>query len=222
MQTRSGKEVRYVDQRRKRPLQAEGTRVEIRTSATGEGTHTRWIRPPQPQPLRQETTMPSPSLNEQSSQAFITPSPHIPTEPPRGSPLQKQQRIGNPGIFNLGEDGGRVLLESQPSSDAQGLDQIAYTARQHALAAKRDQGGRRPRPLVGPTGTFIMPRVEPEEPPKQPAVPPPAPTPHPPNRNSPAPSEHLSQPLGPNGTHLISLEESQAGLGPEGTQLIFP
>ena len=165
--------------------------------------------------------MPSSSLDGESSQAFMTPPPHIPTEPPRGSPLQKQPRIGNPGIFNLWEDQGRMFLESQPSSDAEGLDQTAYTARQHALAARRNQGERRPRPLVGPTGTFIMPRAEHDESSNQHAVPTSVIPHHPPNHDSPSPFENLSQPLGPNGTHLIDLEESQAGIGPEGTQLIF-
>ena len=163
--------------------------------------------------------MPSSSFDGQSSQAFITPPPHIPTEPPRGSPLQKQERMGNPGIFNLWEDGGRMFLESQTSSDAEGLDQTAYTARQHALAAQQNQGGRRPRPLVGPTGTFIMPRVGS---PDQPVAPTPPPVQRLPSHDPPAPSENVPRRLGPNGTHLIDLEESQAGLGPEGTQLIFP
>ncbi|KAF8157052.1 hypothetical protein B0H34DRAFT_484210 [Crassisporium funariophilum] len=76
-------------------LGREGTVIEITPSATGQGTHIRWLRQSEhndtPEVLCEDLNV---------DPRFVTPSPV--SKPLGGSPppLQRQPRISNPGIYN--------------------------------------------------------------------------------------------------------------------------
>ncbi|KAF8799752.1 hypothetical protein BYT27DRAFT_7245970 [Phlegmacium glaucopus] len=81
-----------------KPLVREETIIEITTSATGLGTHIRWVRQPQhpneiPEILSHDLTL---------DPRFVTPTPEIPTHLTTPPKLTPRRRIGNPGIFNSG------------------------------------------------------------------------------------------------------------------------
>lgn len=110
------------------------------------------------------------------------------------------------------EDKGLLRLpESEPSTE--GLDLLAYSARQKALTTQREEGRRPIRPIVGPTGTFIIPKDEDDNSSARPVQ---VKLGQSPAQSSPPPDGVL---LGPNGTHLIDEEEARARLGPNGTHL---
>lgn len=76
----------------------EATVLEITSSATGLGTHIRWVRAPQGPNEIPEILSPDMTLDPR----FVTPAPETPAmirTPPK---LSRQQRIGNRGIFNTG------------------------------------------------------------------------------------------------------------------------
>lgn len=80
-------------------LGREATVVEITSSATGLGTHIRWLRPPQGPNEMPEILSPDMTLDPR----FVTPPPETPALMMRTPPkLIRQRRIGNPGIFNTG------------------------------------------------------------------------------------------------------------------------
>lgn len=210
MNTRSGKNVPHTDQRRIRALQQpEGTQVEATASIMGEGTSQLHARPPQ------EPASSSPALPERHNPSS-TPPAHVPTVPPKASPLRKQQRIGNPGIVGVWEDVGLVCRpESEPS--VEGLDLFAYSALPNGPATQRRGGRQLQQRTVGPTGTIIV--AEPEDERrafKRPQAHPTQIQAGQPSDQSPSPPDGI--PLGPNGTHLVDLEK--AWLGPNGTHLI--
>lgn len=79
-------------------LVRETTVVEITSSATGLGTHIRWLRPPQGPNEVLEILSPNMTLDPR----FVTPAPETPG-PVRTPPkLGRHHRIGNPGLFNTG------------------------------------------------------------------------------------------------------------------------
>ncbi|RXW22737.1 hypothetical protein EST38_g3120 [Candolleomyces aberdarensis] len=172
MITRSGKLVPYIppppkgdSPTKKRPLQPEGTQVNITVSATGKGTHTRWVRPSQP---RHSTPVPGGS---KTSDPFVTPPVWIPTEPPQperiprtkntgGSPLQKRDRVGQPGIFNLAKTKALIEMESEDSErdvfSAVGAHQRLQQTLAQALAANHNTRRGPVKSRVGATGTLII------------------------------------------------------------------
>ncbi|KAJ2912975.1 hypothetical protein MD484_g7435, partial [Candolleomyces efflorescens] len=172
MITRSGKLVPYIppppkvdSPTKKRPLQPEGTQVNITVSATGKGTHTRWVRPSQP---RHSTPVPGSS---RTNDPFVTPPVWVPTEPPQqervprpriigGSPLQKRDRVGQPGIFNLAKTKALIEIESEASEDSisptVGAHQRLQQTLAQALAANRTKQHGPAKTRVGATGTLII------------------------------------------------------------------
>ncbi|TFK22165.1 hypothetical protein FA15DRAFT_688476 [Coprinopsis marcescibilis] len=161
MITRSGKRVQYnpllskKSPTKKKPLGPESTIENIQASATGKGTHTRWVRPDVPE----VTIVPRRPFDMR----FVTPEPTIPTEvppPPRRprhtrSPLQKQERIGFPGIFNLAKPKLNIFVEDPVEEDVltrPGPSRQERLARTTLKLGPRVQG----QPLVGPTGTLLV------------------------------------------------------------------
>ncbi|EAU81398.1 hypothetical protein CC1G_05228 [Coprinopsis cinerea okayama7 len=169
MITRSGRKVPYIPQipkraPAKRRLQAEGTIEDVTVSATGKGTHTRWLRlNPETPPPRRRKAVKTPAV---ADSRFVTPEPFIPTEvppPPKrqrlmASPLHRTERIGPPGIFNLARtrtprffegvegENGDVFIASSPDGHQQ------RRARVELGLGPRVQG----QPMVGPDGTLIL------------------------------------------------------------------
>ena len=101
-------------------LVRDATVVEITSSATGLGTHIRWLRPPQGPNEIPEILSPDMTLDPR----FVTPVPETP--PPVRSPpkLSRQHRIGNPGIFHTGTTVRFNLLRHE-------VEHIVESARVH-------------------------------------------------------------------------------------------
>lgn len=103
-----------------RGLVREPTIIEVTPSATGLGTHIRWLRPPQGPNEMPEVLSSDMKLDPR----FITPAPETPAllmTPPK---LSRQRRIGNPGIFNTGTTVRFNLFRHE-------VEQIIESARVH-------------------------------------------------------------------------------------------
>ncbi|KAJ3511526.1 hypothetical protein NMY22_g15621 [Coprinellus aureogranulatus] len=161
MRTRSGKVLANS-----RSLQAQSTLTEVTVSLTGQGTHTRWIRPPE---ARQEQAFTSPPVSTARTggrlnifglpmstpnmpdrdvdlSIYITPDPWKPTSPPRPSPLDRRVTKAR------NNDGSPELTPTVGS-----LGNLAHERLQQSLARNGAKGDKpRGRPLVGPTGTFTQ------------------------------------------------------------------
>lgn len=96
VQTRSVAKKLASEPNRGNPLTAQGTIVEVEVSATGEGTHTRWRRPADPeaqQPSEGPKMHPSP---RKTVQRYITPAmnhPPLPPTPPTPRPQRNPSYI---------------------------------------------------------------------------------------------------------------------------------
>ena len=91
VQTRSVAKKLASEPKRGNPLATQGTIIEVEVSATGEGTHTRWRRPAEPQaqqPSEESKTQPSP---KKKVQRYITPAMNHPPLPPT-PPTPRPQR----------------------------------------------------------------------------------------------------------------------------------
>lgn len=190
-------------------LDRERTIIEITPSATGQGTHIRWLRPPQRSNEIPEILSPDMTLDPR----FATPAPETPAvirTPPK---LSRQRRIGNPGIFNTGttvrfslfRDEVKNIVESARVHGRDLLKEFERYAREEEDSSDHD---------VTATDTFAN-VVE-----YRPLILP-----------SHIPSTHVDEStplsLGPHGTHLnISLNElgntghTALMLGPHGTHLL--